>query len=340
MKVLYILPNEAVKTGGNWITVTRIAKGLKKIGITVDIIEVRDAKEELLKKYDIIHAFHIFKTLGKIKDLLKKMQKIVIASFTGTDFKQFQKIKEGKKEILDSLNKIDAIIVFHDDAKGELIEEGIIPERVEVIPQSTMPIETNLSIERKQFIKGLFSPECINFIFVGGIRKVKGPLNLVRMMSSLVKKVENIKLIIIGTILEEELAEKLKSEIKYKPWVEYFGEVSHEEAKHFILSSDIVVNNSISEGMPNTLLEGQQLGKAILAKDNSGNRSIVNHGINGFLFKNKYEFEHYARKLIQNSKLRDSMGLSGRQSRKNYTWNQEISKYEKVYRDLYNLNSQ
>lgn len=339
MKVIYILPNKTVKSGGNWITVTRLAKGLEKRGITVDIIEVKDAKEEFLIKYDVIHAFHVFKSLLKIKDLLTDMEKTVIASFTGTDLKQLQEMKEGKKKIIDLLNKIDAIIVFHSEAREELIKEGIFLENIKIIPQATIPIEIDLSIEREIFIEDMFSTNSVKFIFAGGIRKVKGPLTLIEMMTNLIKKVENVKLIIIGTILEKELEEEFINTVRYKKWIKYFGDVSHQEAQYFISKSDIVINNSTSEGMSNALLEGQQLGKAILAKDNSGNRSIITHGVNGFLFKNEDEFEYYARKLIQNPRLRDRMGLSGLKSRNNYTWNHEICEYEKTYQNSKKLYS-
>src|SRR5699024_9764474 len=132
MKILYILPDETVKSGGNWVTATRLAEGLKKRGIIVNLAEVKDITEERLEKYDAIHAFHVFKTLIKINSLLMKMDKTVIVSFTDTDLKQLEEERENKEEIIHILNRIDGITVFHSEAKEELIKEGILSKKIKV----------------------------------------------------------------------------------------------------------------------------------------------------------------------------------------------------------------
>lgn len=331
MKILYILPDETVKSGGNWVTATRLAEGLKKRGFIVDIIEAKDVTKECLKNYDVIHAFHVFKTLVKINDLLINMDKIVVVSFTGTDLKQLQKEQKNKEEIIDILNSIDRITVFHDEAKEELIKEGIISGKIRVIPQTAMPIEVQDSVKVKS-IERLLPPDCINFLFAAGIRKVKAPLEMIDMMSKLVEKIENIRLILIGPILEEDLGEKVIKKIEGKEWAKYIGEVSHQETQYFISKSDIVINTSHSEGMSNTLIEAQQLARPILATDNCGNRSVVTHGADGFLFKDNSEFEYFATKLALDGNLRRKMGERGFEFRKTYGWEQEVDMYEQVYK--------
>lgn len=102
-------------------------------------------------------------------------------------------------------------------------------------------------------------------------------------------------------------------------------------AHNFIAESDIVINTSLSEGMANILLEAQQLGKPILARDVAGNRAIVTPGVDGFLFKDSQEFEHYARKLVEDPNLRDQIGRAGMEHAKKYDLEEEISMYTKVY---------
>lgn len=331
MKILYILPNGTVKSGGNWVTATRLSKGLQKRGITVEIIEAKDVTKELLIKYDVIHAFHAFKALAKISHLLADIDKTIVVSFTGTDIKQLQEMGESKVKIIDLLNKTEAIIVFHDAALEELIKEGIFRNKVKVIPQTAMFIEKECR-GKKQSTENSTTSNCVSFLFAAGIRKVKAPLEVIEMMSSLVEKVGNIRLVLVGPILEKDLGEKVKKKIKGKRWIKYLGEVSHQEVQNFIAESDIVINASISEGMSNTLLEAQHMGKPILATDIDGNRAIVSHSVNGFLFKNAKEFEYYATKLVKDPKLREEMGSSAFKTRQNYGWTQEISMYESVYR--------
>ena len=333
MKVLYILPNGTVKTGGNWVTAIRLADGLKKRGITVDIVELKGASERQLIECDIIHtfhAFHVFYPLIKTNPFI--MEKKIVVSFTGTDHRQLQEMDEGKDEIIELLNKTETIIVFHNEAKEELIEEGILKNKVKIIPQSSNLIEIEYKLNEELSSK-LSNSYGITFLFAAGIRKVKAPLEVVEMMSSLVEKVQNTRLIIIGPILEKELGDKLKEKIEGKNWVEYLGEVSHKQVQRFISKCDIMLNNSVSEGMSSTLLEAQCMGKPILATDIAGNRAIVTHGVDGYLFKNRDEFEHYATKLIQDSALREHMGAEALKSIKNYSLEEEISLYEKAYRN-------
>ncbi|WP_075728484.1 glycosyltransferase [Tissierella creatinophila] len=332
MKILYILPDETVKSGGNWVTVTRLVEGFKKKGIIVDIAEAKDVTKGLPMKYDVIHAFHAFKSLVKVSDLLIDMDKNIVVSFTGTDLKQLQEMEDGKEGIVDLLNKIKTIVVFHSEAKEELIKEGIAQDKIKVIPQTPMLIERE-NILNKQYLSNFINPSYITFLFAGGIRKVKAPLETIEMFSSLVERIENIRLVIIGPILEKDLGEEFKEKIKEKNWATYLGEVSHKDAQGFILKSDIVLNASFSEGMPNTLLEAKYMGKPILARDVAGNRAIITHGVNGFLFKDKKEFEYYATKLVKDSKLRKEMGLLGIKAKNNYNWIQEIDMYEKIYLD-------
>ncbi|MGO1469668.1 MAG: glycosyltransferase family 4 protein [Tissierella sp.] len=331
MKILYIIPNETVKTGGNWITVTRLAKGFKKRGVTVDIVEVNDVTRKCLEKYDVIHAFHVFKSLLKIHDLLIHIDKTIIVSFTGTDLKQLQEAKESKDKIIDLLNKTDGIIVFHDEAREKTMEEGIFEEKIKVIPQTPMSVGIEKKHKEKS-TRNLQPSNNVTFLFAAGIRRVKAPLKMLELISGLKEKIGNIQLIVIGPILEEELGDKFKKKINEKKWAKYFGEVSHKKAQEFILESDIVINTSISEGMPNTLLEAQQMGKPIIATNIAGNKAIVNHGVDGFLFNDEKEFQYYATKLVEDLKLRKEMGESGLKSREKYDLEEEVNIYEKVYR--------
>ena len=329
MRILYIIPDETVKSGGNWVTVKRLSEGLRKRQIKVDIIEVKDVTREKLMKYNVIHAFHVFKSLTKINHLIQN--KPVVVSFTGTDLKQLQEMEENKSKIIGLLNKTKAIVVFHKEARDELIKEGIDKEKVEAIPQGPSPIIKEYSAD-EQVIKEFEDSNCLTFLFAGGMRKVKAPLEIIEMMSELVEKLENIRLIMIGPILEKDLGEKIKEKSQENEWLKYLGEASHDQAQDYISRSDIIINGSISEGMPNTLLEAQQMGKPILARDIIGNRAIVTHKENGFLFKDSEEFKYYATRLVKEPKLRRDMGLSALKNIKKYDVEKEISIYEEIYK--------
>jgi len=83
------------------------------------------------------------------------------------------------------------------------------------------------------------------------------------------------------------------------------------------------------------VLEALSLGRAVLASDIDGNRSIVADGFTGFLFRDETEFERHAAKLARDPALRKRLGLAGSVLvRERFSPAREIDGYQTVYREL------
>src|SRR4051812_31195663 len=65
-------------------------------------------------------------------------------------------------------------------------------------------------------------------------------------------------------------------------------------------------------GMANSLLEAMSCGRPVLAADIPGNRSIVEEGVNGFLYLGEKDFLQKARRLAADPPLRLLMGERAR----------------------------
>lgn len=88
------------------------------------------------------------------------------------------------------------------------------------------------------------------------------------------------------------------------------------EVSVLIESANIVALPSVySEGVPRILLEAASMGRAIVAYDVGGCKSIVIDGENGYLIakKNIANLENKLKRLLQDPCLRNKMGLVGRQ---------------------------
>jgi glycosyltransferase involved in cell wall biosynthesis len=78
--------------------------------------------------------------------------------------------------------------------------------------------------------------------------------------------------------------------------------------------SDVVLNCSLSEGgMANSVLEALALGRAVLASDIPGNRSLVEDGVTGLLFGTPEELAAKADRLLKDPDLRARLGQAGRE---------------------------
>jgi glycosyltransferase involved in cell wall biosynthesis len=77
-------------------------------------------------------------------------------------------------------------------------------------------------------------------------------------------------------------------------------------------AADVVLNCSLSEGgMANTVLEALACGRAVLAADIEGNRSLVAHGVSGLLFRDEADLEAMAERLVVDASLRARLGAAG-----------------------------
>jgi glycosyltransferase involved in cell wall biosynthesis len=63
--------------------------------------------------------------------------------------------------------------------------------------------------------------------------------------------------------------------------VDYLGEA--EDVRPYVAAADCIVLPSYREGLPRALLEGAAMGKPLIATDVQGCRSVVEHGVNGYL---------------------------------------------------------
>src|SRR5439155_158176 len=91
----------------------------------------------------------------------------------------------------------------------------------------------------------------------------------------------------------------MTSTIRTAPtWSPHTGAAPHAQLGSLLSRADVVVNCSISEGgMANSGLEALWLGRAVLASDIEGNRSVIEHGETGLLFRDEAEFERGAAAL-------------------------------------------
>ena len=63
--------------------------------------------------------------------------------------------------------------------------------------------------------------------------------------------------------------------------------------------------------MPNSILEAMTCARPVVASDIEGNRSLVDDGVTGLLFSDCTDLEAKAARLVEDSELRQNMGLQG-----------------------------
>jgi glycosyltransferase involved in cell wall biosynthesis len=96
----------------------------------------------------------------------------------------------------------------------------------------------------------------------------------------------------IGETVEKVCVSKLY------PGVYYQRPVDRRVLLHWMQQSFIVTNSSKSEGQSNALSEAMLMKTIVVARDNSGNKDLIENQVDGFLFHSANEWEGICESLI------------------------------------------
>ncbi len=153
---------------------------------------------------------------------------------------------------------------------------------------------------------------------------------------NLVDRRPGVRLLYAGPELDPAEGAALRRALDERPWARWVGPVDHARMAALLSRADVVLNCSISEGgMANSVLEALALGRAVLASDIEGNRSLIEDGVTGCLFRDEAGFETRAAALAADPALRQRLGRAGRELvERRYPAAREIEGYLGVYRAL------
>lgn len=338
---------------------------LKENGIDYSIIEnmnrslnlVKDFKafleiRNIIKDYkpDIVHT-HASKSgaLGRLAAISLRVP-IIIHTFHGHVFHSyFGKLKTLFYILVERFlaKNSSAIIAISELQKNELTKDfNICPDKkISVIPLGfdLEKFQVNYADQRKSFRDEFCIEEneiCIGII--GRLTPIKDHDFFIRAIKKVIRKTNQpLKIFIIGDGEEKtslmnlsnrlDLAFSTHTEINSKALIHFTSWRS--DMNKVYAGLDIVALTSLNEGTPVTLIEAQASNKPIVSTDVGGVRDILQEGVTGLLSPPK-DINSYVNNLvsvIENKKLRESMGASG------YNNVFEKFSYRRLVRDVKSL---
>lgn len=123
--------------------------------------------------------------------------------------------------------------------------------------------------------------------------------------------------------------------VPHPPGVLLTGWLAPDAALARIAGLDIYIQTSLWEGLSYSILEAMALGKPVIAYDIPANRAIVEHGITGFLGATPDQLADFVLRLVEEPKLRRSMGEAGRAKiAAQHDTGVVYKAYANLYRDL------
>jgi glycosyltransferase involved in cell wall biosynthesis len=337
--VALLTPFASPSVRGNAVTVERIARGLADHGVDVRVWDLSTTPEaavaaEIEASHPaLIHAFHAYRVGPLALRLARRAELPLVVTLTGTDANHDLLDADRAPVVRRVLEGAAAIVAFHESIAARV--RSVLPDvgaRLHVIPQASRLDEQSFDLGARWPLPS----DRVLFLFAAGIRPVKRPRFALQALAPLAARHSMLRLAYAGPLLDREEGEALLRQIDRCPWARHLGVVPHAAMGSLLRAADVVLNCSVSEGgMANAVLEALTMGRAVLASDIDGNRSLVEDGVTGLLYRDVDGFQRAAERLITDSALRTRLGRAGRERvLREYPPTREIEGYLTLYRRL------
>jgi L-malate glycosyltransferase len=225
-----------------------------------------------------------------------------------------------------TLKKYNHIITISNSTKAEIISQYHYPKS---------KISVAYPGVDKKFQPGPKLNSKLTLLFLGGLKKRKNPLFLLKLLAKL--KSKNIKLIMAGTgpmLAELKHFTKLH---RLTDKVVFTGFVKEQDKLKLYQSADILLLPSLKEGFGMTITEAGACGIPAIGANHYSIKEIIKDHETGLL-ASPNDLDDWSKSLLQlikSDKKRHQMGLAAQKHIKaNFTWKKNIEKHLKVYENL------
>jgi glycosyltransferase involved in cell wall biosynthesis len=182
-------------------------------------------------------------------------------------------------------------------------------------------------VDFKKFAIEKKTDERLNVVgYIGRLSKEKGILNLIEAMPLVLKKRTGIRFMICGNGSLTDDAEKITKTESLKKIAKLTGWIPHEDVPRCLNEIQLLVLPSLTEGLPNILLEAMACGTPVLATAVGMIPEIIEDGETGFLLKS-IDPKHIADRIVE---LLDKPKLLEKISKNAYEWVRENFSEEKT----------
>ncbi len=173
-----------------------------------------------------------------------------------------------------------------------------------------------------------------NIYYVGRLEIYKGIDVLIKAMPSVLDKIPQVKLYIIGEgDYKDELISMVAS-LMLKSKIQFLGKISHGELERYYANSDIVIIPSVwPEAFGNVGIEAMSVGRPVIASRVGGIPEWLDDGKTGFLIEpgNSEQIAEKVIQLLSNKKLLEQMSRNARKKAEKFSIEKHVDKLEKIY---------
>jgi glycosyltransferase involved in cell wall biosynthesis len=297
--------------------------------------------KENINKFDIIHLHDYRTSLNIITGYYAQKNNVPyviqthgsLSSSTGKkQLKNIFDISFGR-HIIKSASKVIALTEIE---SKQYIDMGVDPNKIDIIPNGIDIHEYNDLSHRDEF-RDKYSIKKSDkvILFLGRINKVKGIDLLIEAFSDLTKKLDDVKLVIVGpddgfSIKLLDLISKLNLSNK----IILTGPLYELDKRDAYASADLYVLPSIYETYPLTVLEACASRTAVIVTNRCSIANMIGK-IGCVVDYDRSKMCNAIYDILIDNNLRKSYGESGRKLVENeLSWNKIVNEFELTYQSL------
>lgn len=220
-----------------------------------------------------------------------------------------ERIIFGTGWMVSKLRDVDCLVALNKQVVGELVETGVVPERIVCLPNG---VEIGQIVPKADYELG---PE-IRVTFVGRLHRSKGIDVLLLAFKKVREELHqlSLRLVLLGEGSERRALQAMTRELQIDQAVQFLGHV--DDPFSFLGQSDLFVLASRSEGMSNALLEAMAHGLPCVVTDIPGNNGVISDRQNGLLVRpdDATDLARALTLLITEEALRKRLGHEARRT--------------------------
>lgn len=309
MRLLIVTPRQPEETG-NQVTARRHLDSLMRRGHTVRLL-VTDGEDPAPLRHalatfrpELVHLLHAYRSGRPWLACSAETLPPFVVTLTGTDI-HHDHFTPGQGEVIGEVLRRAAAVVSQNRITAEELAKRPAEwaERVRYLPPGIVLGDAPYPLRRLHGV----APDALLFLHPAGLRAVKGNFELLQLFDAVAAERPGCRLASCGPSLDTAYAERFLAEVAMRPWALYLQVIPTTSMPAALAEADVVLNHSLSEGLPNALLEAAALGRPILARDIPGNAAVVVPGVNGLLYRSEDEFVRHALALIDEPALRQKL---------------------------------
>lgn len=278
-------------------------------------VVTRLAAKNARKKYNTrviytAHGFHFYKGASKINWLIFYPVEKFLAKYTD------DLITINKEDYELAKNKFKTKVYYVPGV-------GIDPNKFDInmTEQEKSDLRKSLGLNDDDFV----------MIYPAELNKNKNQIFLINIMEELIKKYNNIHLLLPGKDSYNGYYQQIVREKKLENYVHFLG--FRKDIPKLLRISDISVASSLREGLPVNIIEAMFVGLPVVATVSRGTCDLIENGKNGYVV-NQFDDVNFI-KNIENIYLKNidikKMSESGKEKANNYLLSDVLEEYKKIY---------